>query len=141
MKTVVRLGSLAATLLLMCACKTSSNESAASLTGTEWTLTQLNQQPVIVAQGRRMPTLTLDASTQRVSGMSGVNRFSGNYQLDGPRLKFGNLAGTRMAGPPESMALESAFLSAMQKASSWKTTSDTLELSDGGTILLQFTKL
>ena len=43
----------------------------------------------------------------RVHGHSGVNRMSGTWTLDGDTFRFGPLATTRMAGPPEAMELES----------------------------------
>ncbi|MFN0068031.1 MAG: META domain-containing protein [Limisphaerales bacterium] len=51
----------------------------------------------------------------RVAGFAGVNRFNGAFTLrDGGVLEWSpGPAVTRMAGPPERMALESAFLKAL----------------------------
>lgn len=60
------------------------------------------------------PTLQL-LDGGRVAGFAGVNRFNGGFTLgDGGALLWSpGMAVTRMAGPPERMALESAFLKAL----------------------------
>jgi heat shock protein HslJ len=50
----------------------------------------------------------------RMSGQVGVNRFTGSFSIDGDVLEAGPAASTRMAGPPELMALESRFHSHLQ---------------------------
>ena len=50
----------------------------------------------------------------RMSGRVGVNRFTGSFTLDGDVLQAGPAASTRMAGPPEMMALESRFNSRLE---------------------------
>jgi len=45
----------------------------------------------------------------RVAGRVGVNRFTGSYTTDGGVIQVGPVASTRMAGPPELMALEDRF--------------------------------
>src|SRR6185436_16073363 len=55
----------------------------------------------------------LNSTGKNVSGFSGVNQFSGDYQLDGRSLTFGPLAMTRRAGPPELMQQEAAITKAL----------------------------
>jgi heat shock protein HslJ len=45
----------------------------------------------------------------RVAGRVGVNRFTGSFTLDGQMLRVEPVATTRMAGPPDLMALENRF--------------------------------
>ncbi len=45
----------------------------------------------------------------RVAGRVGVNRFTGSFTTDGDVIQVGSVASTRMAGPPELMALEDRF--------------------------------
>jgi heat shock protein HslJ len=56
-----------------------------------------------------------------VSGMSGCNSYSGGYQTEGTTISIGSLASTRMAcAEPEGvMDQETAFLAAMQSATSF----------------------
>jgi heat shock protein HslJ len=51
----------------------------------------------------------------RLAGFSGVNRFTGGFTLgeDGLVTWNGGLAGTRLGGPPERLALEGRFLKAL----------------------------
>src|SRR5438874_405833 len=81
------------------------------LDSVEWTLTELKGKPVQAVEGMRgSPTLRFNSEKKQANGFSGVNRFFGSYEAEGGKLKFGTLAGTRMAGPPAAMALEQEFL-------------------------------
>jgi heat shock protein HslJ len=138
-KTAIILSSCFAVLLLMTGCQTAAQTSNVPLEGTDWILAELNGQPIVFGQNQRTSTLKLDPATKRASGMSGVNRFSAPYELNGSKLKFGNTMGTRMAGPPEAMARETAFLTSLPQVSSWKIIGNTLELANGARTLLKFT--
>ncbi|MGH8924093.1 MAG: META domain-containing protein [Acidimicrobiia bacterium] len=50
----------------------------------------------------------------RVSGQVGVNRFSATYSLSEGTIHVGPVRTTRMAGPPDQMALESKFLAGLE---------------------------
>ena len=127
-------------LLLMCGCQSSSRSSAPPppLIGTAWVLIELNGKSFIPSEGLQLPTLKLDAAKQQASGTSGINRYAGSYDLNGSTIKFGPLMGTRMAGPPEAMAAEEAFLAAMRNVRGWSIIKQSLELTDGGKQLLRF---
>jgi len=56
----------------------------------------------------------IDAAQGRVSGYSGCNRFTGSYGKIAGGIRFGPVAGTRMACEPPRMALESALYQLMQ---------------------------
>lgn len=45
----------------------------------------------------------------RVTGRVGVNRFTGSFTIEGEVLEVGPVASTRMAGPPEIMAVDDRF--------------------------------
>lgn len=81
------------------------------------------------------PTLELDATTGQAGGLAGVNRFSGRYELDSRRLSFGELASTRMAGPDELMALEQAYLEALERTDGWRRADGGLELMAGEEVI------
>jgi len=57
---------------------------------------------------------------------------------DASRLRFTSPISTRMAGPPELMALESEFLARLQAVVAWKIDGDRLRLSDaaGGDLII-----
>lgn len=76
-----------------------------------------------------------------VSGHSGCNRFAGKAMIDGDKLSFGPLAGTRMACPEAQMNLEQKYLGALEKVASFRIddAQRKLVLLDGaGTELLRF---
>ena len=70
----------------------------------------------------------LFAEDGKVSGNSGCNSFMGSYELDGPSIKFGPLAGTRKMGPEPVMQQETNFLQALGNASVLTIKGDKLEL-------------
>jgi len=129
----------AAFLLPLLGCRnTHIGASALPLTGTQWSLMELNGSSPAESEGLRTPTLLLGAEEKRASGTSGINRYSGSFDVDGARLKFGMFMGTRMVGPPAAMGVEDAFLKALGQVDSWKITAEQLELSSGETVLLRF---
>lgn len=74
-----------------------------------------------------LPTLRFEGDA-RVSGFAGVNRCSGSVAIGDvgamgeTPLRFGPIATTRMAGPPDRMALESAFLGMLGEVRAARTT-------------------
>ena len=89
-----------------------------------WTLNSLNPADF---------TITAQFAGGRISGNSGVNSYGGPVKL-GPGSAFsaGPLASTLMAGPEPAMRAESAFTKLLGDAKSFKVSSGTLTLYDGG---------
>ena len=113
--------------------------AAAGLEGVEWTLTEVNGKPfVATAGGRGAPTLHLDAEKKKASGFSGVNRYFGGYKLDGAKLKFGQLASTMMAGPPEAMATESTIHAMLASVTGWRIADGALALLHDDKVVARF---
>lgn len=111
--------------------------TATKLQDTHWTLILLNEKPITLGEGERRAHLILD-SQGRVSGSSGCNRMMGSYTQDKNSLKFGPLAGTRMACKGDNeMADEHQFLSTLGNIASWKIEGKMLDLKDrtGKTVL------
>lgn len=106
-----------------------------SLTGTVWKLVELNGNPV---GANKLPSLTLDAATGKVSGMAGVNRFNGTFTQKEAALSFSPLIATRMAGPENDMKLESEFLAALGRVTAWKADGLILSLLAGETEVARF---
>lgn len=111
-----------------------------TLAGTEWHLKELNGKAYVAGAGLRQPTLRFDSVKPQVSGISGVNRYFGGYELQGERLKFGQLGGTRMAGTPEAMALEQDFGKMLAQVNKWTIKENQLELKRDKQVLATFTK-
>jgi heat shock protein HslJ len=108
-----------------------------SLSGSDWQLMGMS--------GHNAPAEALSAISMmfdgagRVSGHSGVNRFSAQAQMQGSTLRLAAPVSTRMAGSPEAMARESEFLGRLSRVAAWRISGDRLLLSDqAGTELLAF---
>ena len=91
-------------------------ESLPRIDSTEWRCVRLvdaGRKHVDVTD--RPPTLRIEPEG-RASGFAGVNRYFadvtfGSVTVPPEPLRFGPVGATRMAGPPERMALEEAFTS------------------------------
>jgi putative lipoprotein len=84
------------------------------VSGTPFTLTAITVKgKEIPLPSTRIPTMQFPEAN-RVSGLAGVNRYSGEvtFSTNGG-IAFGPMITTKMAGPPEAMALESNFLDAL----------------------------
>ncbi len=99
-----------------------------SLVGTEWLLKDLAGTPAL---GRFTASLSV-ATNGLVSGRGSVNRFNGRITVAGASLTIGPLMRTKMAGPPEAMAQEAAYLKALQAATALEMDGDTLRVPCAG---------
>ncbi len=118
---------------------------ASALRGTDWSCTW------IAADGRTITPDAADAPTLRIeppanaSGRGGINRFGGTAELaDGEpgaagTIGFPAIASTKMAGPPERMALEGAYFAALRAARRYEIEGEELTLlGDGGAVVAKF---
>jgi len=55
-----------------------------------------------------------------VSGFGGCNRYFGDAEIDGDKIRFGALGATRMACPAAVMDQESRFLAALELVRRWR---------------------
>ena len=63
-----------------------------------------------------------------MSGNAGCNDYTGSYTVDGEMLTIGPLAATKKACGPAESAVETAFLTVMDKVATYSVSGDTLEL-------------
>ena len=113
----------------------SAHQPIASLAGQSWTCVTLDGAAITAT---RPPTITFDGAG-RVNGFSGVNRFGGSVEsAEAGELHFGQMMSTKMAGPPEQMAIESSFLSALTRADRYVVTDAKLIFSAGEKMIVQF---
>jgi predicted amidohydrolase YtcJ/heat shock protein HslJ len=101
--------------------------------GREWTLVSLLGQPVSTA---RPPTLR--AAAGRLSIFGGINRLNGSVALVRDQLVIGDLVSTRMAGPPELMALEDRFAGTLRTVNRFHVHGSRLELLRDETVVATF---
>ncbi len=104
-----------------------SSSSGGALNGTQWkptgwTLNSLNPADF---------TITATFAAGKISGNSGVNSYSGPYTAgsDGS-FSIGQLASTAMGGSEPAMRTESAYVTLLGQAASYKTSAGLLTLFD-----------
>ena len=107
-------------LVAVTGCKSSDN-SLTLLRAKEWQLKSMTENGKEVKNPQQIPTLVFSDSSA-VYGSAGCNRFFGNYEMDGDKLKFSPLGATRMACPD--LQLETEFFKALE-------TVDTYSIKDG----------
>ncbi|HKQ89205.1 MAG TPA: META domain-containing protein [Blastocatellia bacterium] len=112
--------------------------SASQLENTYWKLVELNGKAVAAASRRREPHLRLSPEAKTLQGSGGCNTMRGGYQSNGDRLRFTQIATTRMACPDPYMSQEREFLKALEDTDSFKLSGDKLELHGGGKSLARF---
>lgn len=79
------------------------------LQGIPWTITHIGDQPVNSTESPHIRFL----ADNKIHGSTGCNDFFGSYALTGESLSLVNLGQTKMACPPDQMALEKSLLSAL----------------------------
>jgi heat shock protein HslJ len=103
---------------------------AADLTG-RWDVRFVRRDDALVSPtAGSTPYLEFSADGS-VAGAAGVNRLAGPTRADGDRLHIGPLRTTRMAGSPEAMDEEAAFLEALEAVESYRFDDGQLVLIDG----------
>lgn len=143
---VLALTSLSAMLLLLSACDSTGKISnpisnpLESIAG-DWTVDQIGGQDVagMLPAGARLPNLTIGRDGS-VNGFGGVNRFTSSLNLD--KLTEGAFdlspaAATRMAGPPEAMAVESSLFEAIGNTTGFDLDGDRMHLKRDDSTLVQ----
>jgi len=106
---------------------------------TYWRLVTVNDASVPPGSGRHEAHLQFDPEKKRVTGYSGVNIFSGGYDVTGSRLRMSHMASTRRAGTPQLMKLETTYLKALSATRSYRVDGDMLELLNvNGQVVARF---
>jgi len=101
--------------------------------GREWTLVSLLGQPVTTASAP-----TLRAAAGRLTIFGGVNRLNGSVALVGDQVVIGDLASTKMTGPPDRMALEERFAGTLRTVNRFHVRGSRLELLRDETVVATF---
>ncbi len=110
-----------------------------NLIDTYWKLTRLQNQPVIVSDNQREPSLTLTSGNDpQIAGSDGCNRIIGSYQLKANKLKFSKIASTMMACSDDTNIAQ-RYHGVLEQVQFWKIYGQYLELSDkDGKLLARF---
>ena len=81
---------------------------------------------------------TLRAAAGRFTIFGGINRLNGSVALMLDQVVIGDLASTRMAGPPELMALEERFAGTLRTVNRFHVHGSRLELLRDETVVATF---
>ena len=120
---VLSFGLILTAILLLSACGGGSLSDP--LNGTAWTLTAINNAPVLVNS-----SVTAEFTGGKIGGSSGCNSYGGAYKANGEKLTTDSIAMTLMACMDAGvMEQESAFLENLQKA-------QTFEITEGQLLIL-----
>jgi heat shock protein HslJ len=128
-------------LVVVTGCGSSGSSTAddsKSLEGKTWKATEIaGVKSVLTTPGS---TATAKFAAGRIAGSATINTYSGSYTTGpGNTMQIGSLMNTQMAGPADAMAQEQAYLAALQKAATYKVTSDSLTLLDSkGATLVKY---
>jgi putative lipoprotein len=109
----------------------------ASLENTYWKLVSLAGERYQHKSKNREPHLILRSEDNIASGFGGCNAFTGNFEMDGSMLRFGNLAVTLRACP-RGMQIETGYLSALGEVNRYVIQGDTMRLYHDDKDLLGF---
>ncbi len=118
-----------ATLLLLVGC---SNLSAQT--------NPLDNNNYSIVEPYNNPNITLSFVGTRISGHSGLNRFSGTYEYKANAIKVSPLMMTRMAGDEVAMNIEQKIVSSLANNKSVKVVGDKIILTANDNSVLVYQK-
>ena len=105
------------------------NPTSSNLTGTIWSLNELEGQSIDSGGKGQQLFFSLDSKENTLSGTGICNKFSGTYLVKGEVFLIKRLISTRMACPSE-VDIESSFLKALDVTETYQITGDLLYLRD-----------
>jgi len=138
MKNLIAILLSALLALSLSACSTPPPPPDAPLENTYWKLMEIGGRPAQVFHNQREAHFVLQKARKGVGGSSGCNRLTGSYTLEGAQLRFGPMAGTRMACL-QGAEQERLFLETLPEVARWHITGNRLDLLDAqGAVLASF---
>jgi len=113
----------------------SSAETPASLFGTKWRLTEVNETPVNTTK----PYIEFDNKAKRFSGDGGCNRIGGSFQINGTQIKFSQgITAQRACIDNELQQVETDLMKGLHEANKFQIEGDTLHLYAADRPILTF---
>ena len=103
---------------------------SSDLEGTSWRVTGVNRNGGVETSALTEKLTAEFASGGKVSGNGGCNNFNGTYVVDGSSITISDVASTMMGCEQDVMDLEQAYLAALERATTFTVSGDTLELRD-----------
>ena len=134
-------------LFTVSSAKTAKFKKIKTLSSTSWKLTDFQNETLIYQYKKKKTlgeiTLNFAKKENLVSGFSGVNTYSGNFEINGENITFSNLASTKLYGPRNVMEQEYKYLTVLPETATYKVLDEkTLKLitSDGTELTFTRTK-
>lgn len=115
------------------------------LAGTSWLATFVNAESsegAVTSSSIKAAQQTLSFSNDgKISGNAGCNEYFANYEVDGNKLSFSAIGSTKMFCGDGLMAEETAFMTALEKAASYRITGGSLQIfAADDTTLISFSR-
>ncbi|MCB0765811.1 MAG: META domain-containing protein [Flavobacteriales bacterium] len=129
---------LIATLLFVTLSAEKCNTDQAGVTGmanvldTKWVLQSLGENAISMPDGLPSPWLKLMKDGNTLEGNGGCNQLMGSFALEGDKLSFPGGVGSTKKYCANTMATETAFLSALKRVDGFKMDGGLLKLMGGG---------
>ena len=119
------------------------SSSVNSLKDTSWQLVTLKEKNIGSITVDDNSKISVSFTNNRISGFSGVNRYSGGYKLSNDSISISQLSVNLMSGSRSAMDVEDRFLRILGSAKKVKQDKDTLTLenSKGDTLTFRSLKI
>lgn len=101
-----------------------------ALMNSTWVLQTLAGKPVAMPEGVDAPWFRLSGDGDRLEGFGGCNNMFGGFQMDGSKLSFPGLGGTKKYCEATQQT-ENAFMSALRETDAFKLDKGVLSLLQG----------
>lgn len=115
-----------------------SSKNMAKLSDVKWVLETFNGEKVKLTDPNTEMYIQFEDVEKRVNGRAACNRFFGNYEIDGNKLKFSPMGATRMACPD--LQKETEFFQMLDKVESYNIKDNTLFFLAKGEVVAAFKK-
>lgn len=122
------------TLIVVMACNHAVDKM--SLFGVKWELQIMEGDTLKLLNEDDRIFLKFNNKENRVNGKATCNRFFGNYELDGSKLKFSTLGATRMACPDQNIEIK--FFKLMEQVDNYSIEKGALFLKNSDEIVMVF---
>lgn len=101
-----------------------------SLVGNKWLLRSLGGNAITMPEGFDTPWIQLTHEGSKFEGFGGCNAMFGGFELDGDKIQFPNIGGTKKYCQ-EVQSTETAFMSALRSTDGFKMDGNALKLLSG----------
>ena len=133
-------------LFVLTTAKTTKFKKIKNLSSTEWKLTDFQNETLAFQHigSKTLGEITISFSKKGnlISGFSGINTYTGNYEVKDETITFANLGSTKIYGPRNILDQEYKYLSLLPEITTYKIVDNqTLKLISSDGIELTFKRL